>query len=254
MSTVFCYIDSRDRCSGSASDFQVQLMEPVQLFTESKLRVDQIRLVNSFLTVDVNNQNVYLLEGSSVRVATLPLGWYNAINLSSVIASSLSGGGHTYNTSYNQSTNALTISCSSAFSILTDAQLQYLSNWPGPSGTSQAVPMSFNDILQNTTAANPNTSFHIAFVNVSPYDYLFLRSRRLASDHCMSARGEHDVLARIDVDSAFGGLLTGGTPLQEALLVGSGTLRNIDFQLTDRLGNVVPLNEGSLTFQLTFFN
>ncbi len=86
MSTVFCYIDSRDRCSGSASNFQVQFMEPAQLFTDSKLRVDQMRVVNSFLIADVHNQNIFLLECYNVRVVTLPLGWYNAIHLSSILA------------------------------------------------------------------------------------------------------------------------------------------------------------------------
>ena len=99
-----------------------------------------------------------------------------------------------------------------------------------------------------------SNSYTVPFLSISPYDYIFLRSYRLASSRCISKRGEHDVLCRIDVNQAFANVLTGGTPLQEALVIGAGTFVNLDFFVTDRLGNPVALDQGSLTFQLTFFS
>ena len=251
MATVFAYIDSSDRVAGSAGNFTIQLPEPVQLFQESKLRVDQVRLINGFLTVSGANDRFYWLDSTpALRSATLSHGWFSAINLASNFKAALPSG---FSVTYNQALNSLTISNSAGFTVPTDADL---ATWSAPwpfAGTSPRNPCSCNTLLNNPGGIVTATSYTIPFVTVSPYDYLFLRSKRLASQMCISARGQHDILCRIDVNQPFGGLLTGGTPLQEALILGEGTISAIDFQLTDRLGNIVDPAHGALTFQLTFF-
>ncbi len=253
METVFAYIDSRDaEPGGTASNFSVQLPEPLQFYSDTtRLRVDNVRLVNSFRTVGPTNCYIYVQEGDSVRCCTLDLGWHNALDLGPVIASALGGA---YNVLYDGRNNSLIISRPTDFSILTDAQCRTVGSWPGPPGTSQASPRSFNNILQNPGGIVTSNSYTVPFLSITPYDYVFLRSYRLASSRSISQRGEHDILCRIDVNEAFGNVLTGGTPLQEALVVGSGTYQNLDFFVTDRYGNPVSLDQGSLTFQLTFFS
>jgi hypothetical protein len=251
MSTVFCYIDSNDRVAGTPGNFTIQLPEPVQLFQESKLRVDQIRLINSFLTVSSANDHFYWFDSTpTLHSATLSHGWFSAINLASNIKASLPG---SFSVTYNSALNSLTISNPADFTLPTDDDL---ATWSAPwpfAGTSPSNLRSCNGLLNNPGGTATNKSYTIPFVTVSPYDFVFLRSQRLASQMCISARGEHDVLARIDVNQPFGGLLTGGTPLMESLVIGQGTIHTLDFQLTDRLGNIINQVQGSLTFQLTFF-
>ena len=254
METVFVYIDSRDgEPGGTASSFNIQLPEPISFYSEStRLRIDNVRLVNSFRTVGPSNYVIYVLEDESVRACVLDLGWFSALDVGPKIASALGG---RYHVVYDEDNNSLTISHPDDFSILTDAQLAVLGGtWPGPPGTGRYTPCSFNNILQNPGGIVTSNSYTVPFLSISPYDYIFLRSYRLASSRCISKRGEHDVLCRIDVNQAFANVLTGGTPLQEALVIGAGTFVNLDFFVTDRLGNPVALDQGSLTFQLTFFS
>ena len=251
--TVFVYVDSREAEPGGVTNsFQIQLPEPIVFHSEhTRLRVDNVRLVNSFRTVSPSNCNIYVQEGSSVRCCTLDFGWYSALTVGAKIASAL---GSPYHIDYNEANNTLTISKPSDFVILSDSQLLHLSVWPGPSGTNRSNPCSFNNILQNGTGAIATSNTYVVpFLPISPYDFVYLRSYRLASSRSISKRGEHDILCRIDVNEAFGSILTGGTPLQEALVIGQGTYQNLDFFVTDRLGNPVYLDQGSLTFQLTFF-
>ncbi len=110
------------------------LPEPISFYSEARLRIDNVRLVNSFRTVGPSNYVIYVREGGSVRACVLDLGWYSALDLGPKIASALGRG---YNVTYDAPNNSLTISRSSSFSILTDAQLAALGGaWPGPPGTS----------------------------------------------------------------------------------------------------------------------
>ena len=72
----------------------------------------------------------------------------------------------------------------------------------------------------------------------------------------MSSRGEKDILCRIDMNAPFGDLLTASTPLNQSIVVGGGASEVLDFQITDRLGNVVdlPLGAQSVTFQLSLLS
>ncbi len=250
--TVFAYIDSRDaEPGGTTGSFTIQLPEPIVFYNDAtRLRIDNVRLVNSFRTIGPTNYVIYVLEDDTVRPCILDFGWFSALDVGPKIASALGG---RYHVTYDEDNNSLTISHPDDFTILTDAQLAVLPGaWPGPPGTHRYAPCSFNNILQNPGGVVTPNSYTIPFLSISPYDYIFLRSYRLASSRSISKRGEHDILCRIDVNQAFANVLTGGTPFQTALVVGSGTYQNIDFFVTDRLGNPVSLDQGSLTFQLTF--
>lgn len=69
---------------------------------------------------------------------------------------------------------------------------------------------------------------------MAPYDYLFLRSRRLTVENSHDPKGRHDVLATIPLTQGVGKVEEGQSPdgiyyrLSRDL-----TLRSVDFQLTD---------------------
>ena len=78
------------------------------------------------------------------------------------------------------------------------------------------------------------------FVKMAPLDYLFLRSRRLTLENCQDPMGRHDVLACIPLTKGIGALETSQTPDGVYMkLARDLTLRSIDFELTDYVGNVV---------------
>ena len=127
------------------------------------------------------------------------------------------------------------------WTLFTDEEVAQRPNiWPP--GVSASNVRSCNDILKNdrdpltSSWLNSHKSYRINFLAVSPFDYVFLRSRRLASQNAISLRGGHDMLAMIPINAAFGEILTGGTPLNEALDIDATSLNQIDFQVTDRYG------------------
>ena len=88
---------------------------------------------------------------------------------------------------------------------------------------------------------------------MAPYEYLFLRSRRLTIDSCQDPNGRHDVIAQIPLTRGIGAVETGKTPDGVYMkLPNDLTLRNIDFSLTDYRGNDVNLRGRPLSLEICF--
>jgi hypothetical protein len=73
------WIDSRRRASGTPEDFCVQLVNCLRGTDVSAVRVDKVRLTNSFRTVEHSNRYLYIRMGDGVvRAVALELGFYSA--------------------------------------------------------------------------------------------------------------------------------------------------------------------------------
>ena len=260
---TFVYIHSGDRSSGTPADFSVTLPQPLVTDGRCKLRVDNFRAPNTYMTIDARNQHIYYSRYAvGDAVATIPVGFYNATQLGTILATYLDGA-NMYSV-YDATQNSLQLSFQPFgkqvyMYIYTDADLaagKYSGGYPA--GASSTDPKSCNDILHNDGTGtmsfyfNNHCSYRVNFLSVSPYDYVFLRSKRLACQNSVSSRGAHDVLAMIPINAAFGEILTGGTPVTLALDIDAGTLNSLDFQLTDRFNRVVN-QTSDISFQLTFF-
>jgi hypothetical protein len=214
--------------------------------------------------VNENNRYLYLLEFDRIRVVTAEVGDYSGASLAANLQvwlnrGALRGG---YLVEYLTSTNSLRISTASAdgsFVLLTDAELltvpQALTvSTTFPSGASASNPRSLNSVLGNPGGTrDPNNRFYVCtYLQTQPYDCVYLRSQHLASPDASDPNGSHDVLCKIPVDSAFGGVCTGEMPWGLSLHVGGFAHKTIDFQVTDRFRNPVLLQDGAVTFVLTF--
>lgn len=90
-------------------------------------------------------------------------------------------------------------------------------------------------------------------MKMAPYDHVFLRSRRLTVENYHDPQGRHDVLATIPLTQGVGKVEEGKTPDDVYYkLARDLTLRTVDFQLTDYMGNVVDLRGRPLSFKLCF--
>ena len=63
------YVDSRKRASGSHSDFDYQLPNPIQV-PKSRCFVDSVHLANIFPTVTSHSRFIYIQEISTANVST----------------------------------------------------------------------------------------------------------------------------------------------------------------------------------------
>ena len=75
------YVDSQYKLAGTPSSFRWHLQENVTLTEFSHCRVDQIRLVNSFRTIDVDNCYIYWDYGTGMVYSRLEVGTYSGQEL-----------------------------------------------------------------------------------------------------------------------------------------------------------------------------
>ena len=242
------WIDSRARVSGTPENFCSQLLNGLRGTDVSAVRIDQVRLTNSFRTVEHSNRYIYIRMGDGVvRYAELELGFYSATELAQHL--SLRTG---LTCEYISWSNSLRITNDFNFHIMTDAELASLQVWPGPAGTSPSQPRSFNDVLRNPHGAVvSNRSFTTMYLNCSRYDTVYLTCSEFSSRKVHGpTHGRHNILCRIDVNTPLGTVLTGAFPLNCSVFVGDFVHKNLHFQLTDWTGKLVELNDDILQFCL----
>ena len=84
MRQIFC--DSRDRVSGSTTDFVIQLPETLSLESGRRGRVDTLRIPLVIPTIQGGtNDTIQLLLGSTSYTITIPQGNYDGTELASAI-------------------------------------------------------------------------------------------------------------------------------------------------------------------------
>jgi hypothetical protein len=242
------WIDSRARVSGTPENFCSQLLNGLRGTDVSAVRVDQVRLTNSFRTVEHSNRYVYIRGVFGVvRYAELELGFYSATELAQHLG--LRTG---LTCEYISWSNSLRITSDFDFHVMTDAELAALSRWPGPEGTSASQPRSFNDVLRNPHGAVvEDRAFTTLYLNCSRYDNVYLTCSEFSSSRVHGpTHGRHNILCRIDVNTPLGTVLTADFPLNCSIFVGDFVHKNLHFQLTDSFGKLVELNDDSLQFCL----
>ena len=128
------YVDSRMRVEGTDSSFAIELRESLHL-TEHGVRVDKLRLTNSFLTTD-EGRLLYYKDGSGgITSHAIPEQAYTGALLAAAIQTATSR-----TTTYDPNTNAISQAVTSGQEWLSDAALKaYSSGFP--TGASNTDPM-----------------------------------------------------------------------------------------------------------------
>ena len=264
MTTHYVYVDSRDATfSKNNTEFTIQLNENLTLGPDTTYRIDDFRMVNSMPNSTLENQYLWVRVGGNTKWVPLPTGYITAQSLAGIISSQLSayaGGG--WSVSYDQTQNALRITNSNSFYMVTDAELADGTYVPErgvwPSGASKDKPLSFNALIGNYSG-NParnvtHNEYRIEFLDLQIYDYVFLRSKHLASHKVTSVRSEHDICLKAHVNVAFGEIITASTPGFDSIHLGRTPHRALDFQITDRFGKPIPyLYDPRISFTLVFY-
>jgi hypothetical protein len=225
----------------------VQLVNCLRGTDVSSVRVDKVRLTNSFRTVENSNRYLYIRMQGAVLPVALELGFHSAPELAQHI--SLRTG---LNCEYISWSNSLRMTSDFNFHLMTDAELAELSPWPNPEGTSPSQPCSFNDVLRNPHGAVvEDRAFTTLYLNCSRYDNVYLTCSEFSSSRVHGpTHGRHNILCRIDVNTPLGTVLTAEFPLNCSIFVGDFVHKNLHFQLTDSFGKLVELNDASLQFCL----
>ena len=236
-------VDSRIRSHGTDSAFSIDLRESLNL-GDHQVRVGSCQFSNSFYTTDIG-ANLYYKNGATIQSYTIPLRAYTGTSLAAAMQTSTGR-----NSSYDPDSNSITQTITTGQEWLSDVALKAYSTG-FPAGASSTDPRSLNGVLGDSSSVTGNLVFN--FVKMSPYDYLFLRSRRLTVENSHDPNGRHDVLLKSMLVKGIGGMETASSPDGVYMRLSRDmTLRAIDFQLTDFRGNLVNMRGRPMSFELCF--
>jgi hypothetical protein len=242
--TTTIFVDSRAAVSGSGADFSILLRETVHVAVGSRLRVDKLRFVDSFFTTDMGRFLYYKDGAGSIVYHGLPEQAYSGTRLAAQIQLMT---GRT--TTYNESTNSIQQVVFAGQEWLSDVELKtYVSGFP--TGFSANNPSSINSVL-GPGGEDSNGNLVWSFVKMSPYEDLYLRSRKLACQNVHGVMGDHDVISKVTLDQGISKVQSDQSPQDVWNDITESSFKTLDFKLTDYYGRVVNLRGRSLSFQVT---
>ena len=226
------YVDSRDRVSGTTTDFTIQL--PQTLNFESgrhRGRIDHLRIPVVVPTIQTGvNDTFQVLIGAQNYTVTLPQSNYDGPGLAAALASRLlSTAPGSWTVTYDTGNIAMSITCTNPFTIV---------------GGTYAAQLLSRPYTQTSN------SYAFTYVSVQGIDVMYLSSPDFATTDTIGQQGSHDVLVAANVTSPFGSVLEASMPFDCWFNIPGMTKQQLSFQLRNRsygLLSIVP----NISFVLT---
>lgn len=218
------FVDSRDRISGTSTNFSIQLPETLTIEGSGhRMRIDNLRIPNVFPTIvtGVNDTLSYTI-GSTQYTITLLGGNYDGPRLANVLQTMLTSppSTGTWTVVYDIYNTSLSISCNLDFSIAnTGLGVQLLAHL-------------------GTQTAN---SYLFAYVSTQGLDICYLTSGRFSTIDTVGPKGSHDTLMCGVISVPYGSVCDFSMPWDTWITIPAVTLQQIDFQLRDRSYNVLSI-------------
>lgn len=217
------FIDSRDRVSGTTTDFTIQLPETLTIEGGShKARIDNLRIPLTIPTIQTGvNDTFKVLLGSQTYTVTLPHGNVDgptlASNLQGLLQTAAPG---SWSVTYDTSNIAMSVSCSNAFTI---------------TGGTYAAQLMAHPYTQTPT------KYSFTYVTVIGIDMMYLSSPQFSSIDTVGPGGSHDTLMCAVVTSIFGTVMDVSMPWDAWINVPAMTTQSLSFTLRDRSYNVLSI-------------
>ncbi len=122
------FVDSRDRTSGTSTDFSITLPQTLALESGHQGRIDDFRLPMTVSTVYVGRQTIRVQMGSQIYEVWLSGGQYaTGADLANEIRSKLAAGvPGSWTATYSVWRTSLDISCSNPFQFVGGTYMQRL--------------------------------------------------------------------------------------------------------------------------------
>ena len=249
------YIDSRFKTpdSSSNSDFRIQLTRSFHLPKNTVFYIENFACAHAWYSIEEGfNDTLYMVINGTNYNIKLRARNYTGDTFATEIQSQLNALiANTFVVIFDSGKNNISIGCvnNTTFKVLTNADLQ--------STFGTADPKSTNDVLQNLSYPSPvySTSkpFVSGFLNLLCIRNLYLHSPNLSSFSTYGGNGESNIIKKVPVTSDFGYLIVDNfTSTHDWLDCGGLTINNLEFQLRDVKGNLVPLHDSNVSFSIVF--
>ena len=260
------YVDSRDRVTGSASNFAINLPESVVVTEETNATIDRVLIPHSWYLIDDHNNRFYITEQTSDgifhRVVYLDHGNYDKGGLSFELMAKMNQGRHVtgfYQAFYIPSTDRILVTnfyppgealyVYTKFSLL---NFNDLSNWGARAddlrGVFAQIGMLTGSTLYEGNSSPDPITFHNAPDLSETRTQLFIKGN-LGLPGVNHAHCGGDVMRRVVVHSPRYTLIYDAAKTDHGKMrVGPGSYTVLWFKLVDYDGYEVDLQGGEWSF------
>ncbi len=252
------FIDSRDRISGTTTDFKIQLPTTLTLEQGATFRIDNLRvpMVIPLIRYGVNDRLYIKLDagglyGTVYFQALLQQGSYAGIELAALIQTAINSGaslygGTSFSCEYDEHTASMTLTCSSkSFEVLKDDQAA--SHFSGTIANF-ATALFANNYQYDDLA--PGRQLYWSHVSMVSLDMFYLSSSKLSNPETFGPQGASDTLMAAITSTDFATVMDKSMPYDVWLTAPAMTTQQLDFQLRDRACSILT-GLPNISFTLT---
>ena len=225
------FVDSRDRSSGSSTDFSMLLPQTLALESGHQGRIDDFRLPNAIPTISVANNGINLIMGTTPYGLTLQNGQVNSgADLANVIRQQLVRTTGSWNVTYDASQMTLEITCSNDFAFTGGTFMQQLLNRPYYRADSK--------------------SYLFLYVPLTGLDMCYLCCQNFSHADNVGPKHSSDVICSIPITAPYGATQHYSMSSSVFFDIPALTTQTLSFQLRDRDFNIVN-SVANISFTLT---
>ena len=226
------FVDSRDRESGTTTDFTIQLPETLTIEGSShKGRIDNLRIPVAVPTIQTGQNDTVLVKlGAQTYTVTIPQANYDGPALAAALQGRLQAAAPgSWTVAYDIYNIAMSVSCSNPFTIV--------------GGTYAAQIMA-------RPYTNTSNQYKFTYVTVAGIDVMYLSSDNFSTLDTIGPGGAHDTLMCAVVTTPYGSVLDASMPWDTWFNVPQMTTQQLSFTLRDRSYNVLTVVP-NISFVLT---
>ena len=226
------FVDSRDRVSGTTTDFTIQLPQTLTLEGgRHRGRIDNLRIPLVIPTIQAGvNDTLQVRIGATTYTVTIPQAQYDGPGLAAILSSLLlSAAPGSWTVTYDTANIAMSISCTNPFTIV---------------GGTYAAQLLSRPYTQTSN------SYACTYVSVQGIDVLYLCTQQFATMDTIGPQGSHDTLMNAVVTTPFGSVLEADMPAYTWFDIPALTTQQLSFQLRNRSYGVLSIVP-NISFVLT---
>ena len=224
------FVDSRDRTSGTSSNFSISLPQTLALESGHQGRIDDLRIPNSFPTVYAGNSGIRFRMGVTEYEVNLDYGQYSTgPELANEIRNKLQTTTGSWTVQHDARNTSLSISCNNPFEFIGGSFMQRL----------LARPHDYT-----------GSAYFFFWCPLQGLDMCYLCCSNFTHMDSVGPKGAADCLCAIPITAPYGATQTASMSTSVFFDIPAITTQHLSFQLRDRDYNILSIVP-NISFTLT---
>ena len=225
------FVDSRDRTSGTSSNFSITLPQTLSLEGGHQGRIDDLRIPSTIPTISLGNNTIEVLMGSSTYTVTIPTGnFFDGASLAAAIRNELQAVvPGSWTGAYDTRNITMSLLCTNPFTFTGGTYMSKLLSRP---------------------YVQTSNTYTFSYVPLAAADVLYLCCTNFTHMDSVGPKGASDCLCSIPITAAYGSVQDYSMSSVVWFDIPALTTQQLSFQLRDRDYNILSIVP-NISFTLT---